>query len=143
MELDVKKVSATDWAEISEVAHQIVFARVKPASHDRISYALLVTRADAPVLYVTVREETHERVYWQFGGAFPTGRHSLVAWRAFQAIIRWQQARSSYITMLVENRNAAMLKGAIKAGFLVTGVKSYKRTILVELSLETKNGDRP
>lgn len=138
MTLRVVKFLPDEWAKVSEDTHLAVFGTKKPASFDRISYALGVCKDDGtPVLYVTVRENDHESVYWQFGGALGPAKGSIVAYRATCEAIRYQLERAKRISFLVENDNLPMLHLAMKTGFRIVGVRYFKNRVLLEHLLES------
>ncbi len=79
MKLEV--IDSKTWALHSEDAHKIAFGKVKPASWDRIDFALLaVDDSEMPMGYITCREHDHETIYWQFGGAFPGTKGTCKTW---------------------------------------------------------------
>ena len=137
MSLRVVKFSLKEWEVVSEATHLVVFGTKKPASFDRLNYAIgVLDYKNEPVAYVTVREHDHESVYWQFGGALPKAKRSIVAYRAMQEAIRWQLESSKRISFLVENDNLPMLHLAMKTGFRIVGVRYFKNHILLEHLLE-------
>jgi hypothetical protein len=133
----VERIDAKDWATVSEFAHTYVFNSVKPASTDRIDYALLVTEASVPMGYVTVRELDHETVYWQFGGAFPKAERSLKVLRGYKLMLEWTRRRYGRIRTYIANDNLTMLKLAMRVGFRINGVRLHEGKILVEHELRT------
>ena len=136
----IERATPHQWASLSEDAHLAVFGTLKPATFDRIDYALLaVDSQQKPLAYLTARETDHETVYWQFGGSFPGARGTPQSYRAFQAFLRYtKEAGYKRVTCLVENTNTVFLKFVMKAGFLIQGVRMFKSTVLVEHMLEFK-----
>ena len=134
--MNIKKLTPQQWAELSEKAHLIVFGKNKPASMDRIDYALLCEDDKNILGYITVREQDSESVYWQFGGTFPGTRSTIKAFHVFQAFIRWARENCKRVAMLVENTNTAMLKFAMKMGFRIVGIRNFQGNILLEHLLE-------
>lgn len=134
------RYSPEQWREYSETAHQSVFGKMKPASWDRISYALVVTNPinDEPIGYLTVRENDHESVYWQFGGAFPKYQKSTWAVRGYHDFIEYQKQFSKRAGTYVENTNTPMLKLALTYGFIPIGVRTVCGSTYVDLLLEFK-----
>lgn len=126
-----------DWAKLAPEAHLIAFGRARPASHDRIDFALVGVEGETPVGYVTCREHDHETLYWQFGGTMPGTRGTMKPYRYFEQAVSWAWvAKYKRITLSVENDNTVMLKLALKAGFRVTGVRNFQGTVLLEHVLE-------
>lgn len=136
-EWKVIQVSPDDWAKgFSENMHKIVFKEIKPASRDRISYALLVAKADAAIGYVTVRELDDENVYWQFGGVLPQYRRSMTAVKCIEMALEWQKRHSRRIRTYVENVNTPMLRFYLSYGFLIIGTHSFQGRVMVDLLKE-------
>lgn len=134
----VQKIDKEDWKELSKRAHLIVFNEDKDPLKDRIDFALTVEEAESSLLlaYVTCRETDSDTLYWQYGGSFPGTKGTILSYRAVQALLRYCQERYKRVFFYVENKNSAMLKMALKCGFLITGIRNYKNTILVEHLLE-------
>jgi hypothetical protein len=133
----VERIEARDWATVSEYAHSYAFGARKPASSDRIDFALLVTHEGIPQGYVTVRELDHETVYWQFGGAFPKAERSLKVLKGYRLMIDWTRHRYARIRTFIANDNLTMLKLAMKVGFRINGVRLHEGKVLVEHELRT------
>ncbi len=131
-------IGPDDWASLSENAHLVVFGEHKPASFDRIDYALICADAEnIPQCYLTARELDHETVYWQFGGAFPPATKSILAWTIYNAFIEFERsAGRKRIQTYVENTNTAYLKFAMKAGFRIIGTRTVKGTVLLDHVLD-------
>lgn len=140
--IQVTKLPAHEWRRVSADAHRAVFGKTKPASWDRIDYALLMVEqpADQVVCYVTVRETDPHTAYWQFGGAFPQARGTPAVYRAFCEAVDFQRKKSKRISMLIENTNQPMMRMAGKRGFLISGVRYFRGTVLVEHLLEFDKG---
>lgn len=140
----IEVVNAIEWAQMSEDAHRIVFDRHKPATWDRIDYAILLIddSHDVAAGYITCREIDGETLYWQFGGAFPGTKGTIKSFQLYQFALNWCQGRYKRVTTLIENTNTVMLKMAMKVGFRVIGVRSFKGAILLEhlIDFEEKGG---
>lgn len=134
--LEIHQILPIEWARTSREVHAQVHGKDKPATWDRIDYALLITKGPEAVAYVTVRELDHESVYWQFGGGFPWAQKSTLMVKSFRLFVQWQLARSKRIGMLVENGNVPMLKLGLAEGFRILGTRLYRTTLLVEMGRE-------
>jgi ribosomal protein S18 acetylase RimI-like enzyme len=131
------QIGEAEWKEkFSENFHKLVFKEVKPAFRDRISYALLVVKAEEAIGYVTVREMDDENVYWQFGGVIPKFQKSMTAVKCIETAILWQKEHSKRITTYVENTNLPMLRFYLSYGFLVVGTRTYLGHLMVDLIKE-------
>lgn len=130
----VIQISKEKWAELAEKAHLIVFNETKKPDMDRIDFTLLVESGSGiPMQYATCRELDKESLYFQYGGSFPGTKGTINSVRCMEKIIEWAEfAGYKRISFLIENTNEAMLKLAIRTGFLITGIRNFKGLILVE-----------
>ena len=132
----VLQIPSDTWiTEYSETAHLLCFGKSKPASFDRIDYALLAVHDDKPLAYVTVRELDPDTVYWQFGGVFPMMQKTLLVARCYKQFIDFQTTLCHRISTCIENTNLPMLRLAMAHGFKINGIRNYQG-ILVELLYE-------
>ncbi len=137
--MNVVQVTPQDWASLSANAHESVFAEKRPAEWDRIDYALLaVNDANVPVAYVTCQERDSKTVYWQFGGAFPSVRGLGTGFSAYLEFVNFARENYEKVYTSIQNTNTAMLKVAMKVGFLICGVKFVNGNVFVEHLLEFK-----
>lgn len=134
----VVKISKEKWAELSEKAHLIVFNEIRKPEMERIDYALLVeSDSGVPMQYATCRELDAESVYFQYGGSFPGTKGTGKSLRCFDKIIEWSEfAGYRRISFLVENTNEAMMKLALRFGFLVVGLRNFKGQVFLEHTKE-------
>lgn len=138
--MQVKRYEKEEWKKISESAHIICFSETRPIGFDRIDFALLVvTDGNVPAGYITCRETDSETVYWQFGGAFPSIKGTIMSFRAYEAFVEWTKSKYRRIYTLIENTNIAMLRMAQKVGFLIIGIKNFHGSIYLEHLLEHEN----
>jgi len=131
----VVKVPKDEWAKISEGAHLIVFNETKKAESDRIDFALVVESEHGIMMqYGTCREVDAESLYIQYGGSFPGTKGSVNSHRCFEAILTWAREQGyRRVSFLVENTNEPMLKLALRTGFLIVGIRNFrKKSILLE-----------
>lgn len=128
------------WAELSERAHLIVFNELKKPDMNRIDYALLVeSKSGEPMQYAECRELAHDSVFMQYGGSFPGTKGTLASVRCFEEILEWCEfAGYRRVSFLVENTNEAMLKLAMKKGFLITGIRVHGGKVFLENVLELR-----
>lgn len=134
--IEVQILTPAEWKEFSEYAHKICFNEVKPSSFDRIDFAMLCVGNGRPCAYVTCRELDPDTVYWQFGGAFPETRGTLLSWKCYEKMNEMIRGKYKRITTLIENNNIVMLKFAMKMGYRIIGVRNFKGSILLEHLLE-------
>lgn len=137
MSWQVVQLSEADWKErFSENFHKLVFKEIKPATRDRISYALLVVKDEEVIGYVTVREMDDENVYWQFGGVVPKYQRTMTAVKCIENAIDWQRKNSLRIVTYVENTNLQMLRFYLAYGFLIMGTRTFQGRVMVDLVKE-------
>jgi hypothetical protein len=135
-------IGKEDWVEIAEKAHLIVFNEVKKPEMDRIDFALLVENdGGIPMQYATCKELDAESLYFQYGGSFPGTKGSPKSLHCMERILDWAEfAGYRRIAFLVENTNEPMLKLALRCGFLITGIRNFKGSILLEHTREFPSG---
>lgn len=138
MEFDIEVLSPEVWATVSEGTHYEVFRNFKPKDWDRISFALLALKKGEklPIAYMTCREMSKSCVYWQFGGSFQEIRGSFTSWAVYKAFLEWTKKRYKQVYTYTANTNAAYLKMALKAGFLIVGTRNVRGEVFVDLTLE-------
>lgn len=132
----LKMLKPREWEILSENAHAAAFNKHKPASWDRIDFALLFLGNDVPLGYVTCREHDAETLYFQFGGSFPAARSTSLSFKGYKMAIEWTSTRYKRITTVIENGNVVMLKMAMKVGFRIVGTRTFSGQVLLELLLE-------
>lgn len=138
----IVRLTKEQWKELSEQAHLVVFSEIKRADSERLDFALLLEANDStPMAYATCVELDSESLFIQYGGAFPGTKNSPYTYKGFQAGLRWcKEAGYARLGFYVENKNLPMLKMAIKAGAVITGVRNFKGKIFLEHVVELANG---
>ena len=130
--MNLQKYSAVEWQLVSEDVHMTVFGELRSQEMNRIDFALVVWH-EIPLGYVTCREFDCETIYMGYGGCLK--RNTLQNVRGYQMVLNELSFYKRAVT-LVENTNIAMLRLAMSQGFLITGIRNHKNTILLELTLE-------
>lgn len=130
--MNLQKYSASEWLNVAEDVHMTVFGELRPHEMNRIDFALVVWH-EIPLGYVTCRELDCETIYMGYGGALE--RNTISNVRGYQMILKELSFYKRAVT-LVENTNISMLRLAMSQGFLITGLRNHKNTILLELTLE-------
>jgi len=139
MNIEVDKINRGEWISMSRDAHLICFNEARDPMMDRIDFALINSRDGEPLNYCTVRELDSESVYWQYGGAFPNTKGTTTSFYSYKRNADWCFNEGyERITTYIENNNLAMLKIALKVGFLIIGTRTFKGHIMLELLLERK-----
>lgn len=136
-------VTPEEWATFSESAHAVVFDKLRPKSHDRITFAVIAMgERHTPLGYTTVRELDHESCYWQFGGCVPDVRGTVTVHRIYASLIDLMRRRCyRRVTTYVESENIGYLKLAMTHGFRVVGCRMFEGQVLVELYLDLYKGE--
>ena len=134
--LEIKRIEKLEWRSMSKDAHVICFNEVRDPYLDRIDYALLSVQGRTPVTYCTVRELDAESCYWQYGGSFPGSKDTVLSYRGTHLSAQWCLERYKRISFYVQNTNAVMIKIALKVGFKIIGVRTFKGAVMVEFLLE-------
>ena len=135
----VHKLSVKQWEDLAEKAHGVVFNESRPAHFDRVDFALVAVDDDQKLMigYTTMREISHDTIYWQYGGSFPEYRGTPIAAKGYALFIQWCKEHGyKRITTLIENNNKAMLKLAAFNDFIIVGVRNFKGKVLLEHGLE-------
>lgn len=134
------RIEKEAWKSLSESAHILCFNARRSAHSERIDYALLgVNSADHPIGYLTVREIDESTAYWQFGGAFDGIRGTVRTFSLYKLFVDYAKTHYKRVTTLIENNNTAMLKMAMKVGFRIIGIRTFKNDVLLEHLLEFEN----
>ncbi len=133
----VQSMSPDVFSEIACEAAALSSFGVSRSRHlDRIDFALIAMKDEKPAGYVTCLEMDADTIYWQIGGAFADAKKTGVVVPCYLAMIDWCLDRYHRITTRIENTNQAMLRLAMKVGFLIVGTWNFKGTIYLELLLE-------
>jgi len=128
--------SSEEWALVSEDMHFDVFCEHRPRELNRIDFAVAVWNEAKPIGYVTCTEYDSKSVYMGYGGALKEqqGKHSSI--RAYKMILEDLAHNYARANTLIENTNTAMLKLAMSCGFIITGMRVFNGSILLEHSIE-------
>ncbi len=136
MTYSVERLESDKWIQDSELAHRLSFDAHRSKDLERIDFALVTMKDSKPHGYVTCIEMDSETVYWQIGGAFPNAKGTGAVVPCYIAMVDWCLERYRRITTRIENTNVAMLRLAMKVGFLIVGTWNFKGKIYLELLLE-------
>jgi hypothetical protein len=137
----VNQLSPLQWSELAEEAHLLCFNEVRDCSMDRIDFALYTTDGNKPLAYMTCKELDSETIYLQYGGSFPETQGTANSFRAYnQMLFRLKELGYKRAGTYIENTNKPMLKFAMKAGWLITGLRNFENTLLLEHTI--KFGDK-
>lgn len=131
MKLSLERINSDEWKKFSESAHMIAFREVRTNDHDRIDYALIVRNEKDICAYATLIEIDKKTVYMQHGGAMPNVEKSVNVIKCYFMIMNWLKEQYNYISTKVLNLNAPMIKLAMSAGLVITGVECVNNLIFL------------
>lgn len=130
--MKVERITPAEWINFGPEAHLICFNEKRDAQDDRIDFALIAAN-DQPLAYMTCRELDAKTVYLQYGGAFPSAKDSVLSFRAYTAMLKALKDAGYLIAgTYIENKNKVMLKFAMKAGWFITGVRTFDGSVMLE-----------
>lgn len=134
--MKVFEYTPDEWSSISEQAHSICFNEIRDPSLDRISFALLATDENQPTAYMTCKELDSETIYLQYGGSFPSVKGTCGSYRSYLAMLNHLMTMGyKRAGTYIENTNTPMLKFALKAGWIITGIRTFNGSVLLEHQL--------
>lgn len=141
--MKIEFIDKTTWVkDFSEAAHLLTFRMLKPASWDRIDFAMLAVDDDGSYLgYAVCSERDSSTLFWQFGGLLPGSKSEGRAKEVMKCLLECARAKYTRLGFLVENDNLPMMKVAMDAGFRIVGLRSFKGFILLEHLLEWEPKD--
>jgi RimJ/RimL family protein N-acetyltransferase len=129
-----------DWALMSEKTHSVIFDEIRPSSVDRVDFAIVAFENNDPVAYMTCYEHDAVTLYLQHGGKMPDKSPSQ-AFKAYSMMLsRVIELGYYYLKTKIENKNTAMLRVALKAGWRVCGTTTFKDKLFVECSMDIDGG---
>lgn len=132
----IEKIDKYEWAKMSEKAHLICFKELRAAHMDRIDFALLGVKDGIVQHYCTVKELDFESCYWQYGGQFPSAKDHLSV-SSYKDMAEWCFNEGyKRVTTYIQNTNSAMMRIALKVGFIIVGVRYFHGEVYVEFLLE-------
>jgi len=121
--VNLRKLSLEEWNEMSKDAHLLCFSEERNPEMNRCNFALLITdEKDVPVAYSTIVELDSLSAYMQHGGAFPEFQGTTKVARAYHLMLAYLKEHYLKITTRIKNTNIAMLKLALSADLLVSGI---------------------
>lgn len=134
--MNIQEYTSDQWFKIAEIMHLNVFDEHRSADMNRIDYALVVWEDDKPMGYVTCKEYDSHSVYIGYGGAMPYQRGKFNSMQGYKMILDYLKSKYSRVNTLIENTNIVMLKMAFACGFIVTGLRYFNGSVLLENSIE-------
>ena len=130
--MKVERITPIEWTKFGAEAHLVCFGEKRDTQLDRIDFALLAAD-EKPLAYMTCKELDGESIYLQYGGAFPSAKDTFLAFKSYAAMLnRLKEMGYKRAGTYIENKNKVMLKFAMKAGWLITGVRTFEGDVLLE-----------
>ncbi len=143
MNIGLEIIPAEDWKnDFSEAMHRLVFNEIKPGDWDRIDFSMLFIdrEQNTPIGYATVYELDKNNAYMQFGGALEKYRGKMCVYRCYQLGIQYLREKYKTVSTRIENKNKAMLKFAMREGFLIVGIYHVNGFTMLEHVLGLSEG---
>lgn len=134
--MNLIRYNPNEWSFISEDIHLNVFGEFRPKELNRIDFVLMVWDGENPVGYVTCTEYDSKSIYMGYGGVLDHQKKSFKVFSAYKMILDHLKELYLRVNTLIENNNIPMLKLALAAGFLVTGIRYFKGSLMLEHSIE-------
>jgi len=138
-EMRTERIIPQHWHKLAELAHTICFGEFRPESLNRHHFIVGAFVKNDLAGYFTCLEMDSETVYVQHGAAFPNQEKSIHVLPGYLKMLESLSQDYKRVWTRIENKNVAMLRLAMKAGFLVQGVYTFKQKVFVELELEFKH----
>lgn len=132
----VEKWSNEKWEVFAQTAHALLFDQHRDTSLNRHHFVITIVFNGQLGGYFTCLEMDSETLYIQYGGAMPWFWDSFHIYPGFVKMLGWCRENYKRFWMRVENTNLAMLKMALKAGFIINGISNFKGKIYLELYQE-------
>lgn len=134
--MKVVLISNQDWQQYSENANLICFNEIGYSKLEMCDYALVVEKDGVPLTYSTIKIMDSQTAYMQRGGSFPSAKDTILSFRAYEMTINHLKNTYKNLITRIENKNFAMLKFAMKVGFVISGLSVDKDKIYLEHHLE-------
>lgn len=135
--MDIEKISISEWkSKYMNMFYYKTFNEFRNELDEKSDFILIAFHNNSPVGFVTCLELDNETIYWQFGGAFDEIKRSYMVSEKYKGFIEY--IKNNYknykrITTKIENTNFSMIKLAMKYGFLINGVNSFKNKTFLHL----------
>jgi RimJ/RimL family protein N-acetyltransferase len=134
--MNVQVYNSEGWKIISETVHFDVFGEFRPKEMNRIDFVLVVWDDNQPIGYITCTEYDSESVYIGYGGAMSHKKKTYQVLIGYKLCLTYLQNKYSRVNTLIENTNISMIKMAMSVGFVVTGIRFFKGSVMLENSIE-------
>jgi RimJ/RimL family protein N-acetyltransferase len=124
MTLEIVKLDAGQWDDICSSTLKYSFGYEWPKGKTRADFAIIVQdkTTQTPYGYASIIELDSESVFLEHGGNFKSTISTSFTFRGYSMIIDYLKEKYRNLSTRILNTNTAMLKMALKAGFIVTGV---------------------
>jgi hypothetical protein len=138
LKLTLKILTPSEWAEIAEVARLKSFGDFRPASFDRIDFAmLLLDDQNRPVGYANGSALTADTWHMKYVAAFhrDVGIHVM---GDFDPIVHGHLRALGFRRVLthISPENLPALRFTMKLGYRICGYANFANEPLVELTLD-------
>lgn len=133
----IRVITPNNWKLMAQDVHACVHGTLRDPNMDRVDFVLLgVDDKDEMAGYITVKVFDDASVYFGWGGMFPSYKGTTKTYHIYKEAILFIFTQFKRINTYIRNTNVAMLKLAMKVGFLITGIKVIDNIIYCDLLLE-------
>jgi hypothetical protein len=134
----VEKITPEEWRSgLMTKMYLDTFGSERDPNVERCDFVLVAKDSELdPVGFITCHEMDSETLYWQFGGATEKIKKTIRVSSHYSHFLVWSLSKYKRVTTRIENKNLAMLRMALKVGFLVIGVWNIKNKVYLELCCE-------
>jgi RimJ/RimL family protein N-acetyltransferase len=130
---ELQKLTPKEWENLAEDAHTTVFGENRPHALNRFHFVVIVLCNSELGGYFTCLEMDSETLYIQHGGVFPPFQKTIHAAQGYATFIKWGLENYKRLWTRIENTNEAMIKLALRIGFIITGNSNFGGKIYLEL----------
>lgn len=133
MSYSIKALTADEWMEWSEAAHENVFSEARENSHNRADFALISLKIGEPTGFIQCKEIDSKTLYLQTGGAFKNFQGTSAVFGSYSALIDWCAENYERVITKVNNENVRMIRLAMSVGFRIIGSSAFKGKVTLEM----------
>ncbi len=134
--LAIEKIEPELWAsDFAHSAHLAVFKEYL-GEDDPVDVAMLATIDGVVAGYSTARHLGEGCLHLNYGGAVEPARGTPEILMLYKMLIAEYLKIASYLRTYVHNKNLSYLTLALREGFIVTGIRTFRGDTLLELSLD-------
>lgn len=120
--MEVRRYELDEWRKFSREIHMYAFGEDRPPDMETFDFALMVFQNGEPQAYCTCIEFDKYSVYMQHGGSLPAGHGTIRVAKGYAKLVQFLRGHYKNISTRVWNKNKAMMKLALSADLVPTGI---------------------